>query len=1344
MKPILRILLGICLIITGACGELSPRTQGPLPALTKAPRPAYTGPVQVSFDTSLVSPVLASYGYHKSQPAQTLVFPAATDFKIQALPEGPVVFQETFTQGTEPLELSRSFQVTDTSKVYTLHLQNGDATGQHPVAEATVKLNGHRWIGPSDFAAEPLELEKTDILLEANTSLSLQLAGEPEAQLTLTVVEAGAAGTIRRLNAHNTAPAAGQATFDPDDPDSLGALEPFVQIPVSEDGRSLPTFSLNGGVPATISGGELLLKIRPPVQQNLAQILQRYQGRVMDEISSDEFQIFVNLDTVILKALPANLRALNALVDGDAAIESVAFDSGQGARMFALMVELLLAAQQDELIEALDVNPVLFNNAAGSFEGRSTQGNQSMNAQDSWWLKQTGVLQAWDRSMGFQRANNRPVRVAVVDSDFVVLDEGIKTGQDLQGQVLTTRLAEVTFNAIPQHGGQGTINRVLSEGGQQAFVKYDQFLAQKTGHGTSQASTIASNINDEAGIVGVAPHAKIIPVKIGSFKPKREDLQKANLGSNVSDVIMGWELRMALQAAGLMQADIVSVTSSTVSNDIDNWLNNVNAMTTGAPYGWLNALQYQVDLQAQVNRMICLFNAGNMGSHVRNTLPAGKLRNIVIVGAVAENLSRTPPFERALFLGAGTENGLFNPIIAAGNTTSKLHQNEEAASVWWTGGSSPNNPNVSSQIMHWETTLGAQNLKIWAPGRNMGAFGAREDLKDIHNSALGRIAVPIVSNNWGGTSAATPFTAGALALLKALQPDLTVPDLISGNWVKFKTVQSTDNLLKDFYAQGVKRHGVRLPPFNLSVPVIDVAATLAGNAQLNTPANQLKEFVGTLRQGADNRPYLETDNGNWDLAQFVEVEAFHTSSSSSQDARLKELSGQLKQNNYQVFWNKVAFNIGSQKVRNSGLINSLVRVKGWSYQVLADNAYPQKIEVADVIYQTTDNAMKILSAPDSQSLPVNSYVYDKTGNRWLIPGQTLDVNPNDFVGINFSQPIHNLEVKIGPILVPIIDILENLAVIGIPDDLPSGVHDVVLKASGQTLTLEQVVSKASGVIQPYPEPPHTPPSNNPGQRKAIRIFNVSGNDQARAYLNGSLLATVEAEEDLTIELGPDSAYPLLTSQRNEIRMELTSQGPGYTYGFEVFRDSDLLFRDIQGNAANQQLVLTPEGEIDPRTDLVYTERLWLHNTGILPIGAGDFWVKIYNMGHDEELKISANNQTGDIQWPNDQFLVKPQYQTFYRQLPWHSEICVQGTDCWCRQDLNDFCWSRNTLNLEFFNTTGSYSYAFEVYKGIYLIYRNRDGQPNGWGAENNRQEISNPWGIMYAQINFWKYGMYYP
>ncbi|MBF2055054.1 MAG: hypothetical protein IGS03_16520 [Candidatus Sericytochromatia bacterium] len=46
----------------------------------------------------------------------------------------------------------------------------------------------------------------------------------------------------------------------------------------------------------------------------------------------------------------------------------------------------------------------------------------------------------------------------------------------------------------------------------------------------------------------------------------------------------------------------------------------------------------------------------------------------------------------------------------------------------------------------------------------------------------------------------------------------------------------------------------------------------------------------------------------------------------------------------------------------------------------------------------------------------------------------------------------------------------------------------------------------------------------------------------------------------------------------------------------------------------------------------------------------------------------------------------------------------------------------------------------DVYKGIYLLSRQRDGQPNGWGANQNSQ-ATDSWGVQWLDAKFWKHGI---
>jgi len=358
-------------------------------------------------------------------------------------------------------------------------------------------------------------------------------------------------------------------------------------------------------------------------------------------------------------------------------------------------------------------------------------------------------------------------------------------------------------------------------------------------------------------------------------------------------------------------------------------------------------------------------------------------------------------------------------------------------------------------------------------------------------------------------------------------------------------------------------------------------------------------------------------------------------------------------------------------------------------------------------------------------LPQGNYAYDQVGNRWMRPGFRIQVDANEFAGIRFTQPIRDLEVKIGPVLVPITSILNDLAVIGIPDNLPAGVHDVVIKASGQTLTLEQAVEKVSQAIPPTPEPT-APPSGNPGEYESVRVFNIEGNDEGRVYLNDQLILTAHAGEDNYASLGTYGSYPLHKDQRNEFRFELVNNGGGYTYGFELRAqyNGTAAYRDIQGSPGLQNKVW-PDGSEDQRQGVVYNERM-ITNSKFSPVGTGPFWMKVFNLNPDESLTIQTYNDTNDIQWPDGVFRVGPPInsQEISKQLP------IQPFDPFSScglYDPNFECWNPRYIGFSFENPTGPYNIGIEVYKGINLVYRNIQGQRGVWGAEENQEGSSNPY-----------------
>jgi hypothetical protein len=85
-------------------------------------------------------------------------------------------------------ETTKTFSILNPAAAYTLHIDNGGASGQYAkVSSGVITLNGTQVVKPSDFNQTVTVIEKPLTLLENNT-LAVDLRSNPDSGITLHVI----------------------------------------------------------------------------------------------------------------------------------------------------------------------------------------------------------------------------------------------------------------------------------------------------------------------------------------------------------------------------------------------------------------------------------------------------------------------------------------------------------------------------------------------------------------------------------------------------------------------------------------------------------------------------------------------------------------------------------------------------------------------------------------------------------------------------------------------------------------------------------------------------------------------------------------------------------------------------------------------------------------------------------------------------------------------------------------------------------------------------------------------------------------------------------------------------
>jgi subtilisin family serine protease len=296
---------------------------------------------------------------------------------------------------------------------------------------------------------------------------------------------------------------------------------------------------------------------------------------------------------------------------------------------------------------------------------------------DLWGIEKIRAIEGWnefdlDGSGDFDASEIRPGEHVVV----AVIDSGLDVDHPDIANNLWNNPAEIPDNEIDDDGN-GLVDDVIGWD----FVDGDGIPEDRVGHGTHVSGTIAAHGDNEIGVIGVAPWAKIMVLK--------------SLGDSGSGDALA--LANAVRYAADMGADIISA----------SWGG------FGASQTLNEAFRYAHDLG-----VLSVAAAGNSDANVASISPA----NLPEVFAVA---ATDPNDVRAAFSNFGAEIDVTAPGVAvlslnanagANAIAEKYPERIVGIDYLWINGTSMACPHVSGA---------AAVLLSWDPGRSLDELRGR-------------------------------------------------------------------------------------------------------------------------------------------------------------------------------------------------------------------------------------------------------------------------------------------------------------------------------------------------------------------------------------------------------------------------------------------------------------------------------------------------------------------------------------------------------------------------------------------------------------------------------------------
>ncbi|PIQ23380.1 hypothetical protein COW64_24475, partial [bacterium (Candidatus Blackallbacteria) CG18_big_fil_WC_8_21_14_2_50_49_26] len=759
-KSLLQPLLAFCLLTASACTPfpiLNPSLQNSSLQVSQVTglsayqakqmalwqqfknKPAYSGSLKMSIHTDLLNP---------GQGGRQIDLTNQLDpqgFQIQSVPQGPLVFQETFTKDKGNYEVIRGFQLTNTLQRYTLHVE---AEGKKVEGQISVNINGTDWLKPDDFKDQ--EAEVNSLLLNANNSLRVRIQGKEGTSYTVSLIEGGEAGTVLRRRGNLRQEDENQARhirqndtniFNPNNPNSLGGLTPYQGHLEGEDVPPVVTgVAVDDGLPLQFEAGTLILRLREP--EVILPILQsKYGATVLDKLETPGYPEFTyyylqfDLSKSPVNQVAQLIRAYRTKIPAD--FNEFVFASLSSLQTFTILMDLMVnyepyiatwefnTYKKPPMENLMPIKPV---------PNDLNQQNQNpvVSNNKGWWLRDTYVNEAWNLSLG------TGVNVAYIDHGFKGIFNGTTPESEFGHRLL--------FKQPSLLDGFGLQNIVAERRKSEVIINSNNTLECQTinpdptknyycggDHGSTTAMAGFAQRNNTRGTVGVAPNANLVPYNTDRFMFTHvQALGSIFLAGGKIDVI-GYNKQD--------QAPKSWTPIYTVPNDPGN-----------DPYS-KTMLKVFIALLNNVKKMPIVVAAGNDGS----SCPSVKDK----FGTIKKDCSYE--FIPSSFDGQPSPldpTQTISLIIAGGA------DRRNATPVASPSPLGAHNANSNKDITGWNGSVIGYNY-VWAPATQIEVFDFSVDPNPV-NAKI---------NQKAGTSFSCPILTGVVALMKSRNPDLTPQEI---------------------------------------------------------------------------------------------------------------------------------------------------------------------------------------------------------------------------------------------------------------------------------------------------------------------------------------------------------------------------------------------------------------------------------------------------------------------------------------------------------------------------------------------------------------------------------------